>query len=82
MIQDYNEVNNKVNNKILIIIHFIYQSLIKFILEVLGEGGAIWGFTEYTNIRTKDNEFECKIFCICIVVIFFIRWCTLIIRYQ
>ena len=72
------EPNN--NNKILNFFSFLYDSIIKLILEVFGAGGAIWGFTEYANIRTQENKHICQIITISVLIIFFIRWCILIIN--
>lgn len=59
-------------NDRLIIIKFIYISIIKLILEVFGAGGAIWGFSDILNLRNQTNIFIWRIICLIITFIFLI----------
>mmetsp|Transcript_4260 Transcript_4260/g.6640 ORF Transcript_4260/g.6640 Transcript_4260/m.6640 type:complete len:260 (-) Transcript_4260:373-1152(-) len=46
----------------------------RFILEVLGSGGAVWGSSEAIGIRTKDDEDQFRVCAKAVAVVFFLRW--------
>ena len=56
------------------IIDIIWFLISKFVLDVLGASGAIWGSMEVIGLRTTENKFIWQIICIITGVLFFIRW--------
>ena len=45
-----------------------------FHLEVLGAGGAVWGFSEMVGLRHDDNWFLWRYISSLVTLIFLIRW--------
>ena len=48
--------------------------LAKFVLEVLGAGGAIWGFSEACGLRHAGNVWFWRPAALSVASIFFLRW--------
>ena len=46
----------------------------KFILEVLGSGGAIWGFSEACGLRNSSNIWLWRPIALFVCMVFSIRW--------
>lgn len=59
------------------ILHYISS----FHLEVLGAGGAVWGFSEMIGLRNEENWLFWRYISSIVTFIFFIRW-LLIIKYD
>ena len=53
---------------------FVYEALVKLVLEVFGAGGAIWGFSEVLTLRTSKNIHIWRHIASIIAILFFIRW--------
>lgn len=47
----------------------------RFVLEVLGSVGAVWGPAEAVGLRTSDNNWFWKTLAMTVGMIFFVRWC-------
>lgn len=59
-------------------IYFISFLISKFVLEVLGASGAVWGSMEVIGLRTQENKLTWSVICIIIGVVFFVRWCIIV----
>jgi hypothetical protein len=55
-------------------IHLFQIFSAKFVLEVLGGAGAIWGSSEAAALRTADNIWFWRPFALFVGAIFFVRW--------
>ena len=55
-----------------VIYKFFFEYFPIFYLEVLGAGGATWGFSEMIGLRTEENNEFWRIFSIIITLLFFI----------
>ena len=53
----------------------------KFILNVLGGAGAIWGCAEAMALRTPHNSMEWRLAAMIVGVLFFIRWTCQLLTY-
>ena len=49
------------------------QGIFTFHLEVLGAGGAVWGFSEMVGFRNEDNLILWRYISSAVTFIFFIR---------
>eukprot|EP01050_Picozoa_sp_SAG11_P007946 SAG11_NODE_679_length_7786_cov_6.173670_8_plen_198_part_00 len=54
--------------------HFIFECLVKLNLEVFGAGGAVWGFSDCTNLRNKGNNEIWRWVALGTGVVFLLRW--------
>ena len=55
-------------------IRLVQEFSAKFVLEVVGGGGAIWGFSEVLGLRTTENRDLWRTIAMCIAFLFFLRW--------
>jgi len=53
---------------------FFVLFAVRFVLEVLGSGGAVWGCTEAIGIRTTDNHEWWRYCAQAATIVFFVRW--------
>jgi hypothetical protein len=53
----------------------------KFILNVLGGAGAIWGCAEAVSLRNTHNSMEWRLVAIIVGILFFIRWICQLLTY-
>ena len=51
-----------------------FEYVITFHLEVIGAGGAVWGFSEMVSLRNNENFLFWRYISLCITFIFLIRW--------
>lgn len=57
--------------------------IVKFILEVMGAAGAVWGFTEILTLRNPQiNNLIFRQICMAIFGLFLIRYAIVIDRYR
>ena len=52
----------------------ILEYIPSFHLEVIGAGGAVWGFSEMIGLRTKENIILWKYISLFTTIIFLFRW--------
>ena len=55
-------------------IRLVQEFAAKIVLEVVGGGGAIWGFSEVLGLRTTENRDLWRTIALCIAFLFFLRW--------
>lgn len=61
---------------------FLLVLVVKFVLEVFGAGGAVWGFCEVLTLRNPEtNELFRKI-CVVVALVFFVRYLIVMNRYR
>jgi hypothetical protein len=46
----------------------------KFVLEIMGGGGAVWGFSEACGLRTQDNVWLWRPLALMTALVFALRW--------
>ena len=56
-----------------------YFAFTKFILEVLGVIGGIWGISEVFYLRNNETKNLWRYICMSIGFIFFIRYCIIMV---
>jgi len=63
------------------LLHVIIDTLLpKFILEVCGAAGAVWGFSECIGLRTIDNNWFWRPLSLLVAVVFGMRWWMLYVE--
>ena len=53
---------------------FVESLITKFILEVCGATGAVWGVLEVVNVRHSENQDACRYVALSTGCLFFVRY--------
>jgi len=56
----------------------LYNLLLKYVpsfhLEVIGAGGAVWGFSEMIGLRDNENVLLWRVISVGVTILFLFRW--------